>query len=282
MSFRIYQSFENSTPFLRGYKEMKIPVLYKDGRPVWPQLFPLERIDQMREIVGHRHFSSQMMLEYISEEKICLDPGAVIFYADEFDARTATLGNNRITGRSVYWDPSSGRAKADGSVCVLLYRDDKNRRAFVHDIRYLTVADQELYPLAAQCDAVLDFMRKNEAGRIAIEVNGIGNALPEIMAQESQKRGQPVTVQKVTNHQSKKDRILNSIEPLLSTGRLLMHDRIRRSRLPVEMLGWSPAGAAPGDDGLDAVAGALRVQPTPVRSNASQCSQMRAMTDFQI
>jgi hypothetical protein len=68
MSFRIYQSFENSTPFLRGYKEMKIPVLDKDGQPVWPMLFPMERIDQMREIVGHRHFSSQLMLEFISEE----------------------------------------------------------------------------------------------------------------------------------------------------------------------------------------------------------------------
>jgi hypothetical protein len=206
----------------------------------------------------------------------------VIFYADEFDARTAMLGDNRITGRSVYWDPSSGHAKADGSVCVLVYRDDRNRRAFVHDIRYLAVADQELYPLATQCDAVLDFMRTNNANRIAIEVNGIGNALPEIMTQESQKRGQPVAVQKVTNHKSKTDRILNSIEPLLSTGRLLMHDRIRRSRLPAEMLGWSPAGAAPGDDGLDAVAGALRAQPAPVRTMSDALKILNAKTDFKL
>jgi hypothetical protein len=86
----------------------------------------------------------------------------------------------------------------------------------------------------------------------------------------------------VTNHQSKKDRILNSIEPLLSTGRLLMHDRIRRSRLPAEMLGWSPAGAAPGDDGLDAVAGALRVQPTPVRPMSDALKILKAKTDFKL
>lgn len=252
------------------------------GSPAWPQLFPLDKVEQLREIVGPRHFSSQMMLEYISEEKARLDPGALHFYSDEFDMRTAKIGDNLITGQAMYWDPSGGRVKSDSSVCVLIYRDDKNRRVFIHDIRYLTVTDSDLHPLATQCDAVLDFMRMHGVNKIAIEVNGIGNALPEIIRSSAQKKGRGVIVQKIINHTRKETRILDSIEPLLATGRLLAHQRIGYSPLLAEMLGWSPLGASQNDDGLDAVAGALRLQPLPVRSVSKALKIIKAQTDFKL
>ncbi|MDR0727238.1 MAG: hypothetical protein LBF37_04220 [Rickettsiales bacterium] len=282
MSFRVYQSFENSTPFLRGYKELRIPIADANGIPAWPELFPLEKIEQLREIVGARHFSSQMMLEYINEEKTHLDPGALHFYDDEFDSRTAKIVDSLITGMLMYWDPSGGRVKSDGSVCVLIYRDDKNRRAFIHDIRYLSVTDDDLHPLASQYNAVLDFMRAYGTNRIAIEVNGIGNALPEIMREAARKQNRPVVVQKIINHQRKETRILDSIEPLLTTGRLYVLERIKYSPLLSEMLGWSPLGAAQHDDELDAVAGALRVQAIPVRSMSHALKILKARTDFKL
>lgn len=253
-----------------------------DGTPAWPELFPLEKIDQMRDIVGPRHFSSQMMLEYISEDKARLDPGALHFYDDEFDARGAKLGDNQITGLAAYWDPSGGRVKSDASVCVLIYRDDKNRRAFIHDIRYLVVDDNDMHPLTSQCNAVLDFMSMYGLRKIAIEVNGIGNALPEILTDAAKKRGQSAIVQKIVNHQRKETRILDAIEPLLTTGRLSAHHRIKQTPFLSEMLGWSPMFASAHDDGLDAVAGALRSQPTPVRSVSSAMRMLRANTEFKL
>jgi hypothetical protein len=47
---RVYQSFENSTPFLRGYQELRIPIVDADGAPAWPELFPLEKVEQLRGI----------------------------------------------------------------------------------------------------------------------------------------------------------------------------------------------------------------------------------------
>ncbi|MDR1337904.1 MAG: hypothetical protein LBJ73_02655 [Rickettsiales bacterium] len=312
---RVYQSFENSTPFLIGYRELKIPIVDSDGTPAWPQLFPLSKVEQLRETVGARHFSSQMMLEYISEEKARLDPGALHFYSGEFNPGTATIeveerlaasrqsverrsqvedvNNNEspslcalrsftLTGMAMYWDPSGGRVKSDGSVCVLIYRDDRNRRVFIHDILYLTVSDEDLHPLATQCGAVLDFMRRHGTNRIAIEVNGIGNALPEIMRKAAQKRGQPVVVQKIVNHQRKETRILDSIEPLLTTGRMHAHRRVANTPLLSEMLGWSPLGASQYDDGLDAVAGALRIQPIPIRPLSAGAQILKARTDFKV
>ncbi len=279
---------DNQTPFLRGYEQLKIPIVDGDGNPAWPELFPIEKIDEMRETVGPRHFSSQMMLEYMAVERARLDPGAMKFYDGDFDARTGKIQHSTfntqdsITGLACYWDPSGGRSKSDASVIALIYRDDKNRRAFIHDVKYLGVDDNDLHPLGTQCGAVLDFMAAHDAKHIAIEVNGIGNALPEILRAYAIKRGQSIVIQKIVNHENKVKRILDAIEPLLSTGRLFAHSRIRETPMPMEMLGWSPMATVGHDDGLDAVAGALRLQPIPVRPLGQSLRPIMAKTNFQI
>ncbi len=235
------------------------------------------------------------MLEYISEEKCRLDPGALRFYDGEFDLRTAqiNLGAHtcapgreyaplQITGVAVYWDPSGGRARGDSSVCVIVYRDDKNRRAFIHDVRYMIVQDNDPHPLATQCETVLDFMQTHGAKKIAIEVNGMGNALPEILRDAAVRRGQSVIVEKIINHQRKETRILDAIEPLLTTGRLYTHERVKSSPLLVEMLGWSPMAVGGHDDGLDAVAGCLRLVPAPVRALGASLRPINAKTEFRV
>jgi len=282
MSDIVYKNFAISTPFLRGFKELKIPVMDGAGKPAWPEVFPLNRIEEMRDTVGRRHFLSQMMLEYVAMDKVRLDPGALRFYDAEFDSRHALLGADKITGAALYWDPSGGRRKSDGSVCVLVFRDDATHRAFVHDALYLTVDDNEAHPLARQCDMVLDFMQGRALRRIAIETNGIGNALPEIMRDVAARRGANIFVQKIINNKNKETRILDAIEPLLSAGHLYAHVRVRQTPLCAEMLGWSPVGAIGHDDGLDAVAGALAMKPYVVHPFGAVRHVYAANTNFQI
>lgn len=278
----IHHNFQFSTPFLHGYKILKIPIVDSLGNPAWPQVFPLESIDNLRNTVGQRHFSAQMMLEYMDEDKARLDPGALHFYEDEFDARTAKLGDNLITGTACYWDPSSGRIKSDSSVCVLIYRDDKKRCVYLHDIKYFTVSDNDIHPLSSQCEMVLEFLQMHNQRILGLEVNGIGTALPEIITKTAQENGQGLIVRKITNHMRKETRILDSVEPLMTTGRLFVHERIRASPLLSEMLGWSPMGGSGHDDGIDALAGALRMQSTPVRAMGSLFRPIIAKTDFKI
>ena len=244
-------------------------------------MFPQEKIALMRDIVGPRHFLAQMMLECIPPDKIRLDPGALILYSDDFDPRTAKIGDNLITGVCAYWDPSGGRQKADSSVCVLVYRDDKNRHIFIHDVLYLVVSDDELHPLGRQCNMVLDFLERHHIGRIVIETNGLGNALPEIMRDVSAKRGHSVIVQKQVNNKNKENRILDAAEPLLTSGRLFLNTRVQSTPFISEMLGWSPI--APGhDDGLDAVAGAICSDCVPVRPVGHRTQIINANTNFKL
>jgi hypothetical protein len=279
---------EQSQPFLRGYDLFRLPVMDSDGNSAWADVFPPEKIDALRDVVGARHFSSQMMLEYIAEDRARLDPGALHFYDGEFDARigkiTIQQGDSTplITGYSLYWDPSSGNAKSDSSVIVLLYRDDKNRRAFIHDVRYLSVDDGDLHPLGTQCEKVLDFMVLHGVRVVALEVNGMGSALPEILREVASRRGQTAVVQKIVNHSRKELRILDALEPLLTTGRLWAHERVRATPLLSEMLGWTPQGSAGHDDGLDAVAGALRLTPTAVRALGQHWRPLQARTNFNV
>lgn len=253
-----------------------------EGKPAWPEMFPSEKIKEIQDSVGPRHFSAQMMLEYVAQERVCLDPGAVNFYEDDFDFHTSKISDHLITGVDMYWDPSSGRQKCDGSVCVLIYRDDKNRDIFVHDILYMVVSDDDLYPLANQCENVIDFMVKHNLNRIGIETNGIGNALPEIMRNIALKRQFPINIIKISNHIKKETRILNALEPVLSTGHLYMHSRIKQTVLLAEMLSWTPIGSKEHDDGLDAVAGAISMIANPIRPISNKINLVQAKTDFQV
>ena len=278
----VYKNFSFSTPFLRGYRELKIPIISDTGVATWPELFPTSRIDEIRQSVGARYFSAQMMLKFIPPDRARLDPDALHLYDADFDIRTARIDEHIITGATIYWDPSSGRKKSDGSVCVLLYRDDKSKYVFIHDVMYLIVSDSELHPLARQCDSILNFMLHHNMHRISIETNGIGNALPEIMRDVAKRRNITVNINNVTNTQNKENRILNSIEPLLTTGRLYAHRRVQSTPLISEMLGWSPIGTRIHDDGLDAVAGAICAMPTPVRPLGHSITTFSANTDFNI
>ena len=265
-----------------GYKQLKIPIVDSSGNPAWPEMFPMQKIHELEQVVGKRYFSAQMMLEYIAEERIHLDPGAINFYTDDFDRRLARIGHHDISSVSFYWDPSSGRANSDGSVCVLVYRDDKNRTAFIHDILYMVVSDDDLYPLANQCDTVLDFMQKHNLTKIAIEINGLGNALPEIIRTHALNKHRSINIMQISNHVKKETRILNAIEPILTTGHLYMREHIKKTALLSEMLAWTPIGSAEHDDGLDAIAGALAVNPWPIRPVNYISKPIHANTDFKI
>ena len=282
MSDIVYKNFAFSTPFLRGFKTLKIPIVDADGCPAWPEMFPIDAINVLRDTVGARHFASQMMLNPVPPERIRLDPGAMHFYDDDFNLNNARIGDVSITGAAVYWDPSMAGQNSDGSVCVIIYRDDKNHRIFIHDVMYMLVAENDDYPMAHQCDQVLDFMMHHNMRRISVETNGIGNTLPEILRDCALRRGADIVVQRVVNNKRKSDRIIDTIEPLLSTGRLYCRTSVRSTPLLSEMIGWSPVGYITHDDGIDAVAGAITAMPVPIRSIGRTNQIYSANTKFRI
>ena len=245
-------------------------------------MFPIQKITEIQATVGARYFASQMMLNPVSTERMRLDPGAMHFYDDIFNPQNAHIGDNVITGACIYWDPSLGHTKSDGSVCVIIYRDDKSHRVFIHDVLYLVVDDDDEHPMATQCERVLNFMSKYSMNRICVETNGIGNALPEILRESALHKGTSIVVQNITNHKRKSERIIETLEPILSTGRLYCAERVKLTPLLSEMIGWSPIGYTTHDDGIDAVAGAILATPVPIRPIGRMGQIYSANTNFAI
>ncbi|HBS76402.1 MAG TPA: hypothetical protein DEA31_00870, partial [Alphaproteobacteria bacterium] len=66
MSDIVSKNFGFSTPFLRGYNVLKIPIIDATGASAWPELFPPARIAELRGAVGPRHFASQMLLQPVA------------------------------------------------------------------------------------------------------------------------------------------------------------------------------------------------------------------------
>jgi len=267
---------------LSGYSELKIPIIDSVGNPAWPAVFPIEKIERIRETVGERHFSAQMMLQFVAPDKIRLDPGGIKFYDAEFDAYSCRIDQNLMSGATIYWDPSSGRRNSDNSVCVLVYHDAQSRRIFIHDMVYLCVPDVIEYPLSYQCQKVLDFVRLHRQRTLTLETNGIGAALPEIMRETIMRAGYEIRIRPITNSRRKEDRILDAIEPLLTTGRLYAHRRITQTPFISEMLAWTPMGGGEHDDGLDAVSGAISCSPVPIRPMGTNVRNYVANTDFKL
>ena len=73
-----------------------------------------------------------------------------------------------------------------------------------------------------------------------------------------------------------------NIEPILNTGHLFMHEKIKQTILLSEMLAWTPVGSAEHDDGLDAIAGAIAMLPCPIRPVSNHIGLIKANTEFQI
>ena len=267
---------------MRGYKTLKIPIVDAAGTPAWPEMFPINVINELHAAVGARHFASQMMLTPLSNDRVRLDPGAMHFYDDTFNPQNAHIGDNIITGATIYWDPSMGRTKSDASVCVLIYRDDKSHRIFIHDVLYLCVDDNDEHPMATQCDMVLNFMTQHNINRICVETNGIGNALPEILRECARNNGFNIVVQNIVNNKRKSDRIMETLEPVLSTGRLYCASSVQATPLLSEMLGWTPIGTTSHDDGIDAVAGAILATPIPIHAIGGHTQIYSANTKFTI
>ena len=61
-----------------------------------------------------------------------------------------------------------------------------------------------------------------------------------------------------------------------------MHTRIKQTMLLSEMLAWTPIGSKEHDDGLDAVAGALMMNPISVKPLITNNGLIKANTEFKI
>ncbi|GBD42676.1 hypothetical protein HRbin40_00131 [bacterium HR40] len=262
------REYGEERPFLDGYERLVLPILDETGESRWPERFPREEVDRIAAEVGPLAFRSQMMLEPLPPTATRLDPSLLLPYEAEIELREANgrsqllLGGRPMVAASCYWDPAFGRPEQGDSSVVACVFADGDGHLWLHDVRYLDSRTRtpEEDEATVMCREVAAFAAAHFLPSITVETNGIGRFLPALLRRELAARGLGVAVVEQANTRPKDRRILEAFDPLLAARRLHVHRRVLSGPFLVEMRDWRPGGGC-RDDGLDAVAGCIALQP---------------------
>jgi hypothetical protein len=264
----LYAPADSENAHLATYRRLRIPLLDAAGRSAWPDRFPRDGIQALRDRVGPLQFRRQMMLECAAAAAARLDPALIVRYGEEPDYREANgrpilnlLGRRLVSGGG-FWDPAYGRpGQGDSSVLAAIYADGEGNH-YLHRLAYVTQdPDGDPDPATQQCRKVASLARELLLPVVRVETNGIGKFLPALLRREMARAGAACTVLEHASHRPKQERILGALDPALAARRLHAHESVFRTAFPQDMAEWKPGTSGARDDALDAVAGCLLAEP---------------------
>lgn len=280
--------------FLVDFKRLEIPILNHKGDSAWPEQFSDRDIELLKKRSGPNKFASQMMLQPINIKEGRLNHNLLNFYDSELEyseiQRRAYLSlmENKIVSCSAWWDPAFGSAKGDSSVLAIVFTDEDGQH-YLHHMSYIQVEAAEGEDEASlQCRIVSDIAQKFYIPSIAVETNGLGKFLPAILRRELALKNIACSVVEKTSRQAKHIRILEAFDAVLAARALSVHEGVKDTPFLMEMMEWRPDKKNGRDDGLDAVSGALSLEPVRIKhSYTNVVNQWRggthqAETDFEI
>jgi hypothetical protein len=266
----------DARPFLSGFARLTLPLVTAEGASAWPERYPPARIEELRRRSGPNRFASQMLLRPVAIAEGRLDPDRLRRYADELayaEGNTEcvmTLGGRRLVSATCWWDPAygapaggPGSARGDASVIAAVFFDAEGR-AYLHRIAYLTHDPErrdEIDEATQLCRQAAAFAGELHLPSIAVETNGVGRFLPGLLRQALGRARVPCAVRELTSRRPKDQRILEAFDAPLAAGMLFAHAGVFETPFVREMREWRPGRTGSRDDGLDAVAGCLSLEP---------------------
>lgn len=282
--------------FLKDYKRLSVPLLTEAGESAWPERYDGTEIEKMRRSAGPAKFASQMMLMPTNITDSRLDITLLQKYDDELDYREVqrnmvlSIAGRKLVSASAWWDPSFGRESGDASVLAVVYTDEEGDQ-WLHRVEYITVTAGDGEDEATlQCLRVAAVVRQLFLPSITIETNGLGKFLPAILRRElSNARLNCSVIEKVSTV-SKATRILEAFDAVMAARALHVHAGIYKTRFITEMQEWRPSNKGGYDDGIDAAAGALSLEPIRLKRHYAPGGKLwsgsgsghAAVTDFDV
>ena len=274
-------------PFLHDYKRLKMPVLM-NGESQWPERFTLADIERKKK-QGINRFRSQMLLEPVNITEGRLNPALLKRYNNPLiyikEINRLELNGRKLVSCSAYWDPAFGGH--DNSVLAVVFTDDEGD-IWLHRTIYLKTGEAS-DEATGQSRQVVAAASEFHIPSVTVEINGIGKFLPSILRREMTRSRVPCTVMEHSNSRPKNLRILEAFDTVMAAHMLHAHDDVFSTPFIAEMQEWQPGRSNGHDDGLDAVAGALALQPMRLRSENFSGRQnwhggniFKARTDFDV
>lgn len=252
----------------------------------WPERFtPDEMHDRRKKCRTINEWDSQYQLRSRPLHQVRLDPERIQAYDCEprfvrmNKKLTCWLGNVQIVGMSLRWDPSSGKTDSDVSGAVLDLQDATGRhywhRVLALDGDIAETSDDGKTVVSGQVMQLVDLIEKFKVPRVVIETNGIGGFAPKFLHMALKQRRVKCGVGEETAVLNKQRRILEALEPIITSGMLWAHVSVLEGPLWNQMRDWNPAVKDQPDDLLDAGAGAVTDQPARVGQMSGNLEAVR-------
>ncbi len=283
--------------FLSGFKRYQQPILGKDKKSVWPEQFSDEIIARVRKQAGPNKFAAQMMLKPMNILNGRLNTELLRFYKDDLEYTESqkrihlSIGNKKLVSCSAWWDPAfGGLDRGDSSVVAIVFTDEVGHH-YIHHLSYIKVKPKNNEDEATlQCEYVANLAKEFFIPSIAIETNGLGQFLPAILKRVLSEKNIPCAVIKKVSTKDKSDRIIEGFDAPMAALALNVHDSVKDTPFIMEMTEWQPSKKNMRDDGLDAVAGALSLEPIRIQRSVvtaqrkwfSGGQSFKADTDFKV
>ena len=253
--------------FLKEYERLSVPLVTHKGKSAWPERYDNDAIEKMRRNAGPAKFASQMMLMPTNINDSRLDATLLQKYNDALDYREVqrsmvlSIAGRKLVSASAWWDPSFGKTTGDASVLAVVYTDEEGDQ-WLHRVEYITVSAQEGEDEATlQCLQVVEVVKSLFLPSVTIETNGLGKFLPAILRRELANARLNCSVMEKVSTVSKTARILEAFDAVMAARALHVHADVYKTRFITEMQEWRPSNKSGFDDGIDAAAGAISLEP---------------------
>ncbi|MEM9470009.1 MAG: phage terminase large subunit, partial [Pseudomonadota bacterium] len=276
--------------FLHDYKRYEQKIIDRKGNSYWEERFPIDLIEKIKKQSGPNKFAAQMMLEPVNIKNSRLNTDFLQFYDDDIvysernKMMSLSLMEETLVSCTAWWDPAFGSNMGDSSVLAIVFTDDKGQY-YLHHIEYIEIdATLSQDEASAQCAIVAKILKQYFVPSIAVETNGIGKFLPAILKRELAKNQVPCGVIEKVSTQAKEVRILEAFDVVMAARALSIHENVKKTPFLLEMTEWNPSSKKNQDDGLDAVAGALSLEPVRIKRlvNNAQRKWFSGMKTFQV
>ncbi|MBN8521747.1 MAG: phage terminase large subunit [Alphaproteobacteria bacterium] len=256
--------------FLKDYERLRLPLLNAHGKSIWPERYSDQQIETLKRQAGPYKFASQMMLMPVTQTQGRLNPDLLCPYAEDLVTHEVhqklflSLCGRRLVSCSAWWDPAFGAGRRDSSVLAIIYTDDQGEY-WLHRLMYLDIRGSIEDEATAQCQYIAQEIKRFFVPSVAIETNGIGKFLPAILRRELALKKIPCAVVEQVSTQPKDIRILEAFDAVMAARALHVHRSVMDTPFIQEMQEWYPGIKGAHDDGLDAAAGAIRLEPVRLK-----------------
>jgi len=220
----------------------KYRAIQEDGKPLWPERWPLERLLDKKDEIGSLNFAQEFLNEPLDEEGALFREEWIIWRTlEELPADLLICG---------FVDPSLGGSKtADYTAVLTVGRDPVEGHIYVLDAVLERLTPERLM------DRVFDKYREFGHMSLGFETVAFQKVLKMWLDERSRREGIYVPVREVTQGGISKEARITRLSPLVENGTIRFVKG--RTELLVEQIIRFPR--ADHDDGPDALEGAVSV-----------------------